>query len=45
LSKYSIGIINLNNLIRVAYAAVAAKDVKALFEGIYEACKEIKIKG
>lgn len=42
LSKYSIGIINLNNLIRVAYAAVAAKDIKALFEGIYEACKEIK---
>lgn len=40
--KYSIGVINLNNLIRIAFAAVAAKDVKELFDGIYAACKEIK---
>ena len=40
--KYSIGVINLNNLIRIAFAAVPAKDVKTLFDGIYEACKEIK---
>ncbi len=42
ISKYSIGIINLSNIIRVAFAAVAARDVKALFEGIYNACKEYK---
>ncbi len=40
--KYSIGVINLNNIIRLAFAAVAATDVKALFEGLYEACCEIK---
>jgi len=40
--KYSIGVINLNGLIRIAFAAVAAKDVKELFDGIYAACKEIK---
>ena len=42
ISKYSIGIINLSNIIRVAFAAVAAKDMKDLFEGIYQACKELK---
>ncbi len=40
IKKYSIGIINLNNVIRVAFSAVAAKDMKALFEGIYSACKD-----
>jgi aspartate/methionine/tyrosine aminotransferase len=40
--KFSIGVINLNNLIRIAFAAVAAKDVKTLFDGIYEACMELK---
>ena len=40
--KYSIGVINLNNLIRIAFAAVPSKDVKTLFDGIYEACKEIR---
>jgi aspartate/methionine/tyrosine aminotransferase len=42
IKKYSIGVINLSGIIRVAFAAVAAKDVKALFEGLYEACKELK---
>jgi aspartate/methionine/tyrosine aminotransferase len=42
IQKYSIGTINLNNIIRIAFAAVAATDMKKLFEGIYEACKEIK---
>ena len=42
IEKYSIGIINLNNLIRIAYSAVAASQIKDLFEGIYRACKEIK---
>ncbi len=40
IEKYSIGIINLNNVIRIAYSAVAAGDVKEMFEGIYNACKE-----
>jgi aspartate/methionine/tyrosine aminotransferase len=42
ISKYSIGVINLNNIIRLAFSAVAANDVKALFDGIYAACKELK---
>ena len=42
IQKYSIGTINLNNIVRIAFAAVAATDMKKLFEGIYEACKEIK---
>jgi aspartate/methionine/tyrosine aminotransferase len=41
INKYSIGVINLNNLLRVAFAAVAATDVKALFDGMYDACKEL----
>lgn len=40
INKYSIGIINLNNIFRVAYSAMAASDAKALFEGIYNACKD-----
>jgi aspartate/methionine/tyrosine aminotransferase len=42
IEKYGIGIINLNNVIRIAYSAVAAKDVKEMFEGIFAACKEVK---
>ncbi len=42
IEKYSIGIINLNNIIRVAYSAVAASDVAELFEGICNACKDSK---
>lgn len=42
IEKYSIGIINLNNIIRVAFSAISAKDVLPLFEGLYEACKELK---
>lgn len=41
INKYSIGVINLNNLLRVAFAAVAASDMQALFDGMYEACKEL----
>lgn len=44
ISKYSIGVINLNNVIRLAYSAVAASDIKALFDGLYQACKELKNK-
>ncbi len=39
IKKYSIGIINLNNVLRVAFAAIAAADAQELFEGILAACK------
>lgn len=42
IEKYSIGVISLGNLLRIAYSAVAAKDVIEMFEGIYLACKESK---
>jgi len=42
IEKYSIGLINLNNVLRIAYSAVAASDVKELFEGIYNACLDCK---
>lgn len=42
IEKYSIGVINLNNMIRIAYSAVASKDVKVLFEGLYAACLDVK---
>jgi len=42
IEKYSIGLISLGNVLRVAYSAVAAKDIKELFEGIYGACKDCK---
>jgi aspartate/methionine/tyrosine aminotransferase len=40
IKKYSIGTISLNNILRIAFSAVAAKDVKEMFEGIYKACEE-----
>lgn len=40
IKKYSIGLINLNNVLRIAFSAVAATDLKALFDGIYNACKD-----
>ena len=39
-NKYSIGVISLNNVLRIAYSAVAANDVSKMFEGIYSACNE-----
>lgn len=42
IEKYSIGLIALGNVLRVAYSAVAAGDVKEMFEGIYAACKDCK---
>ena len=38
INKYSIGLINLANVLRVAFSAVAATQVKELFDGIYNAC-------
>ena len=40
IEKYSIGLINLNNVLRIAFSAVAACDVKEMFEGIHNACKD-----
>ncbi len=42
INKYSIGLISLGNVLRIAFSAVAAADVKEMFEGIYLACKECK---
>lgn len=42
IEKYSIGIINLNNVIRIAFSAVAASDIPELFEGIYKACMDLR---
>ena len=42
IEKYSIGVINLNNILRIAFSAVAANNVKEMFEGIYAACNELK---
>lgn len=41
IEKYSIGTININGLIRIAFSAVAAKDITTMFDGIYDACKEV----
>ncbi|MFO7656500.1 MAG: aminotransferase class I/II-fold pyridoxal phosphate-dependent enzyme [Bacteroidales bacterium] len=41
LSKYDTGIINMNNVIRIAFSSVAEKDVPLLFDNIYNACKEL----
>lgn len=38
IEKYSIGLISLGNILRIAFSAVAAADVKEMFEGIYSAC-------
>lgn len=42
IEEYGIGIINLNNTIRVAFSAIAATDADELFKGIYAACKRCK---
>jgi aspartate/methionine/tyrosine aminotransferase len=39
IEKYSIGTISLNGILRLAFSAVAASDVKEMFEGIYKACE------
>lgn len=42
IEKYSIGTININGLIRIAFSAVAERDVKPMFDGILAACKEVR---
>ncbi len=42
IEKYSIGIINLNNIIRIAFSGVSAGEIKMMFDGIYNACNDVK---
>ena len=42
IEKYGIGVIAFDNLLRIAFSAVAETNIQALFDGIYEACKEMK---
>jgi aspartate/methionine/tyrosine aminotransferase len=41
LDKYDTGVIHLNQIIRIAFSSVAESDIPALFENIYNACKEL----
>jgi aspartate/methionine/tyrosine aminotransferase len=40
INKYSIGTISLNGILRIAFSAVSASDIREMFEGIYKACEE-----
>lgn len=40
-SKYSIGLITLNGLIRVAFSCTPTNKLETVFDGIYKACKEL----
>lgn len=40
LDEFDTGIINMAGVIRIAFSAVAAKDIAELFENIYQACKK-----
>jgi len=42
LDEFDTGIINLNNVIRVAFSAVSAALVPELFDNLYNACKKVK---
>jgi len=42
IEKYSIGVIAFDNLLRIAFSAVAETNILPMFDGIYEACKEMK---
>jgi aspartate/methionine/tyrosine aminotransferase len=45
IEKYNIGTISLDGILRLAFSSVASADIKNLFDGIYEACRETKPKG
>lgn len=46
LKDYDTGVICFGDILRIAFSAVAEKDIDTLFQNIYEACeKYIKIKG
>jgi len=40
IEEYSTGIINFNNMFRLAFSCVAKDDIKTLFDNIYNACKK-----
>jgi aspartate/methionine/tyrosine aminotransferase len=40
LSKYDTGVISMGGVLRLAFSAVAVKDIEELFENIYKACQE-----
>jgi aspartate/methionine/tyrosine aminotransferase len=42
LDKYDTGIINLNNVFRIAFSAASEKDIPVLFENIYLACRDFE---
>ena len=42
LEKYDTGVIALNNLLRIAFSALAKDQIQELFNNIYNACKEVK---
>jgi len=42
LEKYDTGLISIKNMLRIAFSSVAEKNIKQLFENIYNACKEVK---
>lgn len=42
IEKYSIGVIAFDNLLRIAFSAVGESKIQPLFDGIYEACRELK---
>ncbi|MBN2213533.1 MAG: aminotransferase class I/II-fold pyridoxal phosphate-dependent enzyme [Bacteroidales bacterium] len=41
LDKYDTGVIQMNDLIRIAFSSVAESDIPVLFENICNACREI----
>lgn len=41
LNEFDTGIINLNNIIRVAFSAVSAALIPELFENLYNACQKV----
>jgi aspartate/methionine/tyrosine aminotransferase len=45
IQKYNIGTISLDNVLRLAFSSVASGDIKNLFDGIYNACRETMLKG
>lgn len=40
LNEFSVGIVNLDNLFRIAFSAVPKANIPELFEDIYQACKK-----
>ncbi len=42
LENYETGVINLNNVIRIAFSSVPEEYIPELFENMYKACKELE---